>query len=90
MVNYKEKEYWYIVNWIAHGIKKPECRKNLDSLLLKSEEGAGKNTLGHIIKKIYGRYFYECSNNKELYGDFVYQGYEENLLVFVNEASGLL
>jgi len=41
-------------------------------LLLKSEEGAGKGTLGHIIKKIYGRYFYECSNNKELYGDFIY------------------
>jgi phage/plasmid-associated DNA primase len=90
MVNENEDLFWYMMKWIAHGLQKPHSRKNLVALLLKSEPGSGKNTLGLILKKIYGRHFYECSKNAELYGDFVYQGYEENMLVFVNEASGLL
>lgn len=65
MANNNDKAYEYLLNWIADIIQNPG-RKTGTAIVIKGDQGIGKNTLGSIIRKLLSdQYYVETSNPKE-------------------------
>ena len=62
--NHHDEAYEYILNWLAHIIQSPG-KKCGTALVLKSKEGAGKNTLVDIMRMILGQFVAETANPQQ-------------------------
>ena len=71
-------------NLIAWKIQRPEHKKPY-SLLIKSQEGEGKNTVFDTIGRIIGEaHYYQTTNAEDLFGDHA-EGVNNKLLIVMNE-----
>lgn len=71
-------------NLIAWKIQRPEYKKPF-SILIKSQEGEGKNTVFDTIGRIIGEaHYYQTTNAEDLFGDHA-EGVNNKLLIVMNE-----
>jgi len=85
MVNFDPKGSEYLVKWIADMIQNPG-RKNGVAIVIRGNQGIGKNTLESMVKKIIGEKLHcSTSNPKEdIFG--AYNNLSTNKIpIFVNE-----
>lgn len=78
----------YMCNWLSVLIQDPECRTKT-AIVIKSEQGAGKNLfLDWIGEKIIGeKYFYSSENISELFEKHS-EARKNKLLINIDETSG--
>lgn len=75
---------WYVMQWLGHMVQRPG-EKPGTALILLAGEGAGKGTLGEILREIFGMTF-QSSSLKQLVGRFA--AFAANLIcILVDEAS---
>jgi len=71
-------------NLIAWKVQRPEY-KNPYSVLIKSQEGEGKNTVFDTIGRMIGEaHYYQTTNAEDLFGDHA-EGVNNKLLIVMNE-----
>ena len=61
--------YNYLLKWIAYTVQKPEKPVGT-AIVLRSEKGTGKGTLGHFLRRIWGAHGLHISHAKYLIGNF--------------------
>lgn len=59
----------YIQNWCAHVFQKPSIKTEI-ALILRGQEGIGKNTFSYPLGKIMGRHYSAYNNMENLLGRF--------------------
>lgn len=79
-----KKAYNYLINYIAHALKKPEEKPGV-MIILIAGQGTGKGTLGHILNKIWGKTFLKTNNIDTVTGNFN-AAIERSFIVFLDEA----
>lgn len=87
LVGNDQDNYNYMINYLAHLIQKPE--ENIPiSILIKGNEGTGKNTILNAIRNIIGKCHYISSSKPtDFFGEHA-EGFFRKLLVNLNEAEG--
>jgi len=70
LCNHEEKIVDFVINWIAFMIQYPEKKSKM--LVFISDEGAGKNTLLEIIKRMIGnkKVFESTDPSRDVWGNF--------------------
>lgn len=88
LCNHEEKVVDFVINWIAFMLQYPEKKSKM--LVFVSDEGAGKNTLLEIIKKMIGnkKVFESTNPSRDVWGNFNGQMVDA-FLVNLNEISAL-
>jgi hypothetical protein len=78
----------YVLDWSAQMYQYP-AKKTLTAILIKGEEGVGKNRLTDLRRELLGRdkFFQTATPSLTLYGRFNRQR-EGRLLIVINEANG--
>jgi hypothetical protein len=86
LCNHEEPIIDYVIKWIAFMIQYPEKKSKM--LVFVSDEGAGKNTLLEIIKKMIGnkKVFESTDPSRDVWGNFNSQMVDA-FLVCLNEVS---
>ena len=87
--NQSPKVYDFMIKYIATLIQHPEKNQNV-CLVMRGEQGCGKDTLAQIMEKLYGKdrnYVYNTSNLDDCFGNFTSPLKDKTLLV-LNEAKG--
>ena len=59
----------YITRWLAYKIQNPGSRPEV-ALVLRGKKGAGKGTLGHLIRRLFGRHGLHIASADMLTGSF--------------------
>lgn len=66
MCNHNEEHMDYFIKWLAHMFQYPEVKPGIVPILITEKEGAGKNRLTTIIKRLIGgEKFLQTSNPKK-------------------------
>ena len=87
LCNYEETVSHYLMSYIAHLFQKPH-ENPFTAIVLKGNQGTGKDTLTHIIDKLLGNnYLVKLSDMSNLVGGFNECLYNK-LVVQINEMSG--
>jgi hypothetical protein len=87
LCNYDSIVYNYLMSYIAHLFQKPHENPHT-AIVLKGNQGTGKDTLTHIIDKLLGNnYLVKLSDMSNLVGGFNECLYNK-LVVQINEMSG--
>ncbi len=78
----------YLLNWIAQIFKEPAIKRGI-AILLRGEEGVGKNRFTDLLRAMMGddAFLQTASPSNALYGRFT-RLREGKMLVVINEASG--
>ena len=78
----------YVLNWIAQMFQFPSVKAGI-ALLLKGEEGVGKNRLTDLLKLMMGtdKFFETSKPSTSLYGQFTLPR-RNKVLICINEANG--
>lgn len=79
-----EKFHQYLIRFIAHALQKPEEKPGVLIVLL-SGQGAGKGTLGRILRKIWSATYLQVHNIDAVTGNFN-ASLERAFIVFMDEA----
>jgi hypothetical protein len=88
LCNHEQKVIDFVIHWIAFMLQYPEKKSKM--LVFVSDEGAGKNTLLEIIKKMIGnkKVFESTNPSRDVWGNFNGQMVDA-FLVNLNEISAL-
>jgi hypothetical protein len=88
LCNHEKKVIEFVINWIAFMLQYPEKKSKM--LVFVSDEGAGKNTLLEIIKKMIGnkKVFESTNPSRDVWGNFNGQMVDA-FLVNLNEISAI-
>ena len=87
LTNHEEKSIDYLIKFIAHLIQKPEERPET-IILLKSNQGYGKDTLINIIVSLLGeKYFLRTAEIDDIFGSYNV-GLRDKLFLQLNELEG--
>lgn len=87
LVNYEEKSIDYVIKYIAHIIQKPNVRPET-SMLFKSKQGYGKDTLIDTISNLIGNiYLCRTADPSDIFGNYN-SGIKEKLILQLNELEG--
>lgn len=78
----------YVLDWVAQMVQQPGIKPGV-ALLLKGEQGVGKNRFTDLLRALVGaiKFLQTASPSSVLYGRFTRMR-EGRLLIVVNEASG--
>jgi len=78
----------YVLDWVAHMVQQPGFKPGV-ALLLKGEQGVGKNRFTDLLRALVGaaKFLQTANPSSVLYGRFTRMR-EGRLLIVVNEASG--
>lgn len=81
-----EKNYSWILDWMADAVQKP-YRKNWTAVLMESkEEGTGKGFFAATFGALFGRHYAAFNKPKQLLGQFN-SHLEDKLIIFLDEGS---
>lgn len=87
LCNYEQEVSHYLMSYIAHLFQKPHENPHT-AIVLKGNQGTGKDTLTHIIDKLLGnKYLVKLSDMGNLVGNFN-DCLHNKLVVQINEMSG--
>jgi hypothetical protein len=88
LCNHEQKVIEFVIHWIAFMLQYPEKKSKM--LVFVSDEGAGKNTLLEIIKKMIGnkKVFESTNPSRDVWGNFNGQMVDA-FLVNLNEISAI-
>jgi hypothetical protein len=85
LVGADQVNYDYFMNYMAHMIQKPQEKMRI-AMIIKSNQGVGKNITLNCIKNIIGScHFISSSKSKDFFGEHA-EGLFRKLLVNLNEA----
>jgi hypothetical protein len=77
-------QFHYVIRWMALSVQKPWIKPEV-ALVLRSDEGAGKNIIVSILLKIFGKHAFITSQKEQVAGKFNGHLFDKILVVF-NEA----
>lgn len=83
-----DKEYKWILQWIAHGIQRPDDRCQVTPLHISIPHGTGRGSLTNMLILLYGQWNCATANILDMSkatNDFNGQFLNEKLLVFIHE-----
>lgn len=86
LCNNEKIMYDYLLNYTCHLIQKP-YELPLAAIVLKSEEGCGKDMFLDFIEKIIGKFVFRTSKIEDVVGNFN-GGIKKKLVVQINELEG--
>ncbi len=85
IANRNKQVYDYVINWIARMFQKPNTQSET-ALVMRSGEGAGKNFMVNVLRKLIGyRYTFDSSQMDQILGKFNISIHGK-ILVHANEA----
>ena len=64
-----EDHFWYIINWLAHLVQRPDESPGV-ALVFRGEEGTGKGTLGRAIMRMMRPHAMQITHAKHFTGAF--------------------
>lgn len=70
----------YILRWLAWLLQNPGTRAEV-ALCLIGEKGAGKGTLGDILRRIFGRHLFQSGSADQIFGKFNQHLMETSVLI---------
>jgi hypothetical protein len=79
-----DEHFMYLVGWMARLVQRP-CEPAEVAIVLRGDQGCGKGTLGHALRKILGQHGLHISNSKHLIGNFN-QHLRDCVFLFADEA----
>lgn len=85
LVNYNEKRFHYIINWLAYMFV--FLNKSQVAIVLRGVQGSGKGVLFSIISLLFGKEFCFTVGNKTLKSQFLGSVFENKLFININEMS---
>ncbi len=65
----KPELYIYLLKWIAFGIQYPDQPAG-SAVVLRGKKGSGKGTVGHFLRRLWGKHSFHIHNAKHLIGNF--------------------
>lgn len=65
-----QEHFDYIMRWAAFAVQNPTVPAEVALVLFSKEEGTGKGTLGHALRKLFGAHGLHISQYRDLVGQF--------------------
>ena len=84
LCNGDEAKYLYLWKWTAHAVQRPSELPEV-AVVMRSEQGAGKNTYVDVLGRIFGPHYLPLNNPSLLVGRFTAH-LADAILVYANEA----
>ena len=85
LCNSNDKIYDYVVKWLAHLLQKPWDKSGVPTILMKSDEGTGKNLFWEFVGDALGQRYFTLINDLDDLTNKFNAGTEGKLLTLLNE-----